>query len=111
MNKENEELIIADWINKRDELRKQEILQKLTKHNFDISLDFNSWQMEQISLGLKDNIDISLFAKKEYNSYQMEQIRLGLKKNLDVSIYAKKEYSSKKMRGIRLSLPKKSTLK
>ena len=45
--------------------------------------------MEQISLGLKDNVDISLFAKKEYNSYQMEQIRLGLKDNLNISIYAK----------------------
>ena len=41
----------------------------------------------------------------------MEQIRLGLKDNLDVSKYAKLEFDWEKMDKIRLKLLKESTLK
>lgn len=48
-------------------------------------LDFNCNQIEQITLGLKFNlehpnnpIDIMLYAKKEYDFVQMSRIRLGL---------------------------------
>ena len=40
----------------------------------------------------------------------MEQIRLGLEDNLDVSIYAKTEISDEQMEQIREKLFKKSTL-
>ena len=40
----------------------------------------------------------------------MDEIKLGLKYNLDVSIYAKSEISWEKMREIRKQLLKESTL-
>ena len=40
----------------------------------------------------------------------MNQIRLGLEENLNVSIYAKTELSAKQMGQIRLKLQKESTL-
>ena len=40
----------------------------------------------------------------------MEQIRLGLKDNLDISIYAKSEIPWQEMKEIRLKLLKESTL-
>ena len=71
---------------------------------------FNSEQRKQILAGLKENIDVSIYAKKEFDEYQMFEIRLGLKDNLDVSIYAKPKIPFKKMRQIRLKLLKESTL-
>lgn len=50
--------------------------------------DFNSDQMEEIRLGLQDNLDVSWYANPIYDDNQMEEIRLGLKDNLDVSKYA-----------------------
>ena len=41
----------------------------------------------------------------------MYQIRTGLKDNLDVSLYTKKEYSWEQMKEIRLKMLKESTLK
>ena len=40
----------------------------------------------------------------------MEEIRLGLKNNLDVSLYANSEISWQEMKEIRLKLQKESTL-
>jgi len=40
----------------------------------------------------------------------MLEIRIGLKQNLDVSIYAKTELSAKQMDQIRMKLLKESTL-
>ena len=71
---------------------------------------FNYWQKTVIISGLKNNLDVSIYAKIEFNNEQMEQIRLGLKDNLDVSVYAKSEISWEKMREIRKQLLKESTL-
>ena len=54
---------------------------------------FNKEQQEEILIGLKRKINVSIYFKKEYNWEQMEQIRLGLEDNLDVSIYAKKDFT------------------
>ena len=59
---------------------------------------------------MRDNLDVSTYAKKDFNWKQMEQIRLGLEDNLDVSIYAKPEISDEQMEQIREKLFKKSTL-
>ena len=40
----------------------------------------------------------------------MEQIRLGLKDNLDVSVYANPEFDWDQMKQIRLKMLKESTL-
>ena len=66
--------------------------------------------MQQIRLGLEDNLDVLLYAKKEYNWKQMSQIRLGLKANLDVSKYANPELKWGEMEYFRLNLLEKNTL-
>ena len=53
--------------------------------------------MEEIRKGLKDNLDVSLYAKPEYNYNQMNLIYLGLKADLDVSVYAKPELTWEEM--------------
>ena len=58
----------------------------------------------QIRVGLKENLDVSLYANPEFNWKQMEQIRLDLKDNLDVSKYAKLEYNWQQMKEIREKL-------
>ena len=36
---------------------------------------FNSEQRKQILAGLKENLDVSIYAKKEFDEYQMFEIR------------------------------------
>ena len=72
---------------------------------------FNEFQQEEIIKGLEENLDVSLYAKKEFEVLQMSEIRLGLIDNLDVSKYANSEIPWQKMKEIRLELLKKSTLK
>ena len=61
---------------------------------------FNRKQRKVIKEGLKDNLDISWYAKKEYNAAQMFEIKVGLEKRLDVSIYAKPDYNEHQMKDI-----------
>ena len=65
--------------------------------------------MEAIREGLKDNLNVSIYANPDFNFLQMREIRLGLEDNLDVSIYAKKDLPNKKMEEIREELLKEST--
>lgn len=66
--------------------------------------NFGMGQMEQILLGLKGNVDISIYAKPNFDEFQMEEIRLGLEEDFDVNFYAKEEFDYKQMREIRLGL-------
>ena len=67
--------------------------------------------MFYLRLGLKDNLDVSIYAKKEFNRDQMREIKEGLKDNLDVFIYAKPEISWREMETVRERLSEeKSTL-
>ena len=72
---------------------------------------FSEAQQEEIRMGIENNVDISIYAKKEFDEYQMAEIRIGLEENLDVSIYAKKEFNWQQMVEIREGLEKESTLK
>ena len=65
---------------------------------------FDEYQQEEIIKGLKNNLDVSWYAKPEFDYLQMEEIRLGLEENLDVSIYAKSEFDWKQMRKTREDL-------
>ena len=38
---------------------------------------FNSEQRKQILAGLKENLDVSIYTKKEFDEYQMFEIRLA----------------------------------
>ena len=72
---------------------------------------FDKKQQEEIIMGSKTNVDISIYAKTIFDANQMNQIRYGLEDNLDISIYAKPEYSWLEMKHLRLRLLEKSTLK
>ena len=54
---------------------------------------FNISQKEEILQGLKENLDVSIYAKPDFHWKQMWQIRYGLKDNLDVSIYSKLDFN------------------
>ena len=71
---------------------------------------FDDIQKTIIKVGLKNNLDVFQYAKKEFDAKQMIQIRNGLKDNLDVSVYAKPEYSWQEMSAIRKSLLKEKTI-
>ena len=61
---------------------------------------FNVHQKYEISEGLKDNLDISIYAIPEFSWQQMSEIRGGLRNNLDVSYYAKPEFDDYQMEQI-----------
>lgn len=49
---------------------------------------FPSLKMREIRLGLRDGLDVSIYANEEFHSHrQMKQVRLGLMDGIDVSIY------------------------
>ena len=54
---------------------------------------FNEDQQEEITKGLHDNLDVSIYAKKEFKWEQMQEIREGLIEDLDVSIYANSDFN------------------
>ena len=54
---------------------------------------FDEYQQEQIKIGLKDNLDVSIYAKLDYAEIEMNEIRLGLLSNVDVSLYANPEFT------------------
>lgn len=60
--------------------------------------------MKEIREGLKNNLDISWYAKKEFDWKQMQIIFFGLKDNLDVSSYANEKIIAKQMEEIRKQL-------
>ena len=65
---------------------------------------FDEYQKQEIKKGLKANLDVSFYAKKEFDWEQMEQIVKGLEEGLDVSQYANSKFSKRKMEEIRLKL-------
>ena len=50
---------------------------------------FDKKQKKLIIEGIQENLNVLLYAKKEYNWKQMDEIRLGLKDNLDISVFLK----------------------
>ena len=73
------------------EVKNKEYLEKLTND------DFNDWQSEEILKGIRQGVDVSLYAKPEFGGHEMKKIREGLGKGLDVSVYAKPEFDSLEM--------------
>ena len=64
--------------------------------------------MVEIRLGLRENLDVSIYAKEYFTWKQMNEIRLGLKNNLDISIYVNKYIVWKQMNKINLGLEKQT---
>ena len=70
---------------------------------------FDELQQFEIYKGIKSNVDVFKYAKKEFNWRQMKQIREGLEQGLDVSIYAKNYFTWIEMFDIRLCLKANQT--
>ena len=102
-----ENLIKTEWFNQFDKGQQYQIIKGL-ENNVDISIyakkEFYQGQMLEIRIGLEEKLDVSIYAKSEYSEYEMEQIRWGLESNIDVSKYAKPEYNWEQMSEIRKSL-------
>ena len=70
---------------------------------------FDGLQQIEIETGIRNNVDVFKYAKKEFNWRQMGEIRLGLEQGLDVSIYAKNYFTWIEMFDIRLCLKANQT--
>ena len=70
------------------------------------SMGFLNWQIEEIKLAIKNGVEDSLIHQYlenvDLDSFQMQQIRLGLQDGLDVSLYARKDIPFAEMEQIRL---------
>ncbi|MFI3211318.1 MAG: hypothetical protein R3Y64_09775 [Peptostreptococcaceae bacterium] len=65
-----------------------------------LNKDYSYLKMEQIRLSLMDNIDITPYLD-EYSEFQIDEIRLGIKSGVDVSLYDKKDIHPLKMKELR----------
>lgn len=78
------------------------------KNGIDVSIyakpEFMAIQMHEIRIGLVEQLPVSCYADSRYDWFQMEEIRKGLELSLDVSKYANPEISFDKMRQIRKGL-------
>lgn len=71
------------------------------RNNFDVSIyarpEYNLWQMHQICDGLEHCRDVSLYADPQFNEHQMEMINNGLRNGIDASIYADPRFDWRQM--------------
>ena len=77
-------------------------IENLVKSNW-FSL-FNKGQQEEIKLGIENNVDIFVYAKKEFDRDQMREIRFGLVEKVDISIFAKSCFDAEQMWFIRTGI-------
>ena len=68
---------------------------------------FNKGQQEEIKLGIENNVDIFIYAKKEFDRDQMREIRFGLIEKVDISIFAKSCFDAEQMYLIRTGMNEK----
>ncbi|WP_342269379.1 hypothetical protein [Spiroplasma endosymbiont of Aspidapion aeneum] len=66
--------------------------------------EFNGDQLSEIMEGLKEGVEIIVFADPIYSAGQMHEIRLGLQNGISTLIYSDKKYNEGQMRELRLSL-------
>ncbi|MFI3211632.1 MAG: hypothetical protein R3Y64_11370, partial [Peptostreptococcaceae bacterium] len=97
-----EETLKLLYLIKDNDFYKDFSLYELVEDNLTIN------QIKQLIFGVKDNININLYANTDFNEFQMKEIRFGLKNEINVEIYSDSDIDVKKMRAIRLSLQKKT---
>lgn len=68
---------------------------------------FTRDQIEEISKGREEGLDVTLYARKDFLAIQMHQIRLGLLAGIPAEKYAKTEYDWFQMEEIRKGLEEK----
>jgi len=74
------------------------------KESIVVSPAFDVAQFQQIYLGQRRQINISVYAKPEFSAPQMHEIRLGLEAGLSSIPYAQSGLSPEDMREIRLAM-------
>lgn len=72
-------------------------------------LGYDDGQIAEIVHGIENDVDVSVYSKKDYDSDQMKQIRIGLMHNLYVSEYANPKLSADQMWIIRHAMEYGST--
>lgn len=65
---------------------------------------FSPDQLKEIEEGIREGLNVALYADKDYLALQMREIRLGLQGNLPVERYAGKEFDWLQMQELRLGL-------
>lgn len=61
-------------------------------------------QIEQLALGIKNNIDIEEYNNPKYTSGKMYYIRKGLERNLNVDLYKNNDYTDNQIKQLYLGL-------
>lgn len=56
-----------------------------------ITPEMDRRQISQISKGIQNGVDVSVYAKTEYTDLEMFQIRRGLESDVDISVYSRLE--------------------
>ncbi|SCG83674.1 hypothetical protein DW1_2108 [Proteiniborus sp. DW1] len=87
----------------KDRIESIEKLEEITNKREPI---YDSEQIEQIHLGLKNKIDIDKYANPKFNFNQMREIRVGLENGVDVSPYITPEFNYMQIRVIAKGLEK-----
>lgn len=81
---------------------------KQSTAEFDLSeleaLGFYEVQLQEVELGMRQNLPVQLYAQDCYNWMQMKEIRLGLQAQVDVKWYTNPLYNAEQMHQIRLGL-------
>lgn len=62
---------------------------------------YNTKQIKEIAIGIKDGIPVHHYAKINYDHLQMREIRIGLMQNIDIRKYCNNNYSYIEMKKIR----------
>ena len=79
-------------------------------NNLDVTIytkkNFNNMQMNEIYLGMKNHIDVSIYSNPDFDWRQMHILRISLEDGLDVTSYADPNYNWKKMNKIRKVIKK-----
>lgn len=69
-----------------------------------LNSNFTDDQIDEIQLGIKDGVDVSLYAREDFLAIQMRQIRLGLLSGVMVSRYNDPQFDWFQMEEIRIGL-------
>ena len=67
----------------------------------DWAKQFDELQIIEIKKGIRNNLDVSVYANPIFDNEQMYEIRDGLQDNLAISLYAKPDLTWKQMRDIK----------
>lgn len=81
---------------------------KKTTSEVDLSeleaMGFYDAQLQEVELGIRQNLPVQLYAQSCYNWMQMKEIRLGMQAQVDVKWYTNPLYNAEQMHQIRLGL-------